>query len=478
MATGLRFQQTGLSAGGVPLLGAFELHLPQGVLTLLTGPNGAGKSSLLRWVANAPALAAEAGSATQKGGATSYLFAGELGLRAELLVFDQALYFAELFASSTQTHSHNRERVHQILARLGLLEWSDEKVGTLSSGQKVRLGLCGLLLANRRVWLLDEPLNALDAQSIELLASAIAEHLAGDGIVLMASHADVGLITQSQAGIGVQRYHIESGSLLLADCVPQKNEFQGDHLHNKIAKFNSPVVGVEATAAAFPSARGHFGMLFKREWSLVLGNPQSILWSALFHWMILTFFGLSLVRSDMDASRGAIWVSSILAILLLAKDWFTDDQRCGWMGLLTQTDTALDRPGILSAYWLSKVVLSIFIQMASVLPVALIAGVQFGLDGFQMLDLILSLALGLASAAPLLALISLMVLMTRGGAVLVYVLALPLLVPVMVFGLEGSQAQELGRSTLAPWSVLGSMACLGLLLGPWLGSRLMILIQE
>ena len=148
------------------------------------------------------------------------------------------------------------------------------------------------------------------------------------------------------------------------------------------------------------------------------------------------------------------------------------------MGLLKQVDKSSNRAGILSAYWVSKVLLSVVVQIASVLPVALLASIQFGLNAQQVIDLALSLSLGLAAAAPLLALVSLMVLMTRGGAVLVYVLALPMLVPVMVFGLEGSQAQELGRSTLAPWFVLGSMASLGLLLGPWLGRRLMILIQE
>lgn len=466
MPPGLRFNQPSLSAGGVPLLGAFDLYLPFGALTLLTGPNGAGKSSLLRWVAN--------NSSSE--GCNGYFFAGELGLRAELDVFDQASYFAELFSIQHRSDPdpdeyQQEERINQILTRVGLLNWSDEKVGTLSSGQKVRLGLCGLLLSNRHVWLLDEPLNALDTQSVELFASAIADHLNAGGVVLMASHADVGLLMQYQSDIHIHHYHIESGSLTLLEGLT-----------------TSDVIGPDSSVSAEkfevipPSTWGHFRILLQREWKLVLGNPQSILWSALFHWMILTFFSLSLIKSDLDASRGAIWVSSILAILLLAKDWFSDDQRCGWMGILTQTDMALKNAtaeaGVLPAYWLSKVMLSIFIQMASVLPVAFIAAVQFGLDGHQMIDLIFSLALGLAAAAPLLALVSLMVLMTRGGAVLVYVLALPLLVPVMVFGLEGSQAQELGRSTFAPWSVLGSIACLGLLLGPWLGRRLMILIQE
>lgn len=469
MPNGLSFQQAGLSTGGVPLLGAFDLHLPCGVLTLLTGPNGAGKSSLLRWVANQ--VLPDLGNRLPDSTVTDrYLFAGEFGLRAELDVIDQVLYFADLYQpwGTETTEAGRRQTVQSILNRLGLLDWADEKVGSLSSGQKVRLGLSGLLLSQCRLWLLDEPLNALDSQSVALLASEISAHLNAGGLVFMASHADVGLLTHHEASIRIQRYHIQSGHLVLQESTPAGGYGQVTPV--------APVTYAEGhqSSALFKS----FRMLIQREWNLVLGNPQSILWSALFHWMILTFFGLSLIKSDLNASRGAIWVSSILAVLLVAKDWFTDDQRCGWVGLLTQVDKSSNRSGILSSYWVSKVLLSIVVQIASVLPVALLAAIQFGLNVQQLFDLSLSLSLGLAAAAPLLALISLMVLMTRGGAVLVYVLALPMLVPVMVFGLEGSQAQELGRSTLAPWFVLGSMAGLGLLLGPWIGRRLMILIQE
>lgn len=472
MSQELRFQMPGLSAGGVPLLGALDLRLPAGVLTLLTGPNGAGKSSLLRSLANN----------VEPDGAHSYLFAGELGLRTELDVYSQAIYFAQLYGGQGVASKVLQEPDHggyskealvkKILESLGLWDWAEEKVGSLSSGQKVRLGLCGLLMSKATLWLLDEPLNALDAQSIELLAGEIATHLNDGGIVFMASHADIGLLTQYQATIQVQHYHIESGSLMPVGA--RSNSMLGTAQAHPFEK--QGIAGT--TASSLNSSLDNFGMLIQREWNLVLGDPQGILWAALFHWMILTFFGLSLIKSDTDISRAAIWVSSLLAVLLVAKDWFTDDQRCGWMGLLTQADRSNSRVGILSAYWVSKVLLSIVVQIAAVLPVALIAALQFGLNPSQVLDLTLSLSLGLAAAAPLLALVSLMVLMTRGGAVLVYVLALPMLVPVMVFGLEGSQAQELGRSPFAPWLVLASMACLGLLLGPWIARRLMILIQE
>lgn len=80
--------------------------------------------------------------------------------------------------------------------------------------------------------------------------------------------------------------------------------------------------------------------------------------------------------------------------------------------------------------------------------------------------------------APLLGVIALLVMLTRGGAVLVYLFALPLLVPVLIFGLEASQAADMGRSALAPLAVLFSLGLLACLLGPVVARRLIQLIQE
>ena len=91
---------------------------------------------------------------------------------------------------------------------------------------------------------------------------------------------------------------------------------------------------------------------------------------------------------------------------------------------------------------------------------------------------LISVLLAAALSAPLLGLIGLLVMLTRGGAVLVYLFALPLLVPVLIFGLEASQAADLGRSALAPLAVLFSLGLLACLLGPVVARRLIQLIQE
>ncbi len=65
----------------------------------------------------------------------------------------------------------------------------------LSQGQRRRIGLARLSLLPRPLWLLDEPVTALDAAGTELLARIVAGHLAKGGLAVAATHAPLGLPT-------------------------------------------------------------------------------------------------------------------------------------------------------------------------------------------------------------------------------------------------------------------------------------------
>ena len=74
------------------------------------------------------------------------------------------------------------------LARLGLAGLLDVPVRYLSTGQKKRAALARLIGQRAPVWLLDEPLNGLDGHAVELTEQLAAEHCAGGGVALIASH--------------------------------------------------------------------------------------------------------------------------------------------------------------------------------------------------------------------------------------------------------------------------------------------------
>lgn len=66
-------------------------------------------------------------------------------------------------------------------------------VRALSQGQKRRVALARLRLCTRRLWLLDEPLAALDAHAQSVLAGMVDRHLADGGVAVLTSHQPIGL---------------------------------------------------------------------------------------------------------------------------------------------------------------------------------------------------------------------------------------------------------------------------------------------
>ncbi len=83
--------------------------------------------------------------------------------------------------------------VEAVLENLYLAEIAEVPAGYLSAGQKRRLGLVRLLLAERPLWLLDEPTAALDVASQALLSGFMQRHLDGGGMLVAATHGPLGL---------------------------------------------------------------------------------------------------------------------------------------------------------------------------------------------------------------------------------------------------------------------------------------------
>ena len=184
-----------VSRAGRPVLSDLSFDLMAGQALRLQGRNGIGKTTLLRCLAGLqPALAGRVVMA-----ADSLAYAGHAdGVKLQLTVLENLRFWADIFGC------WDIERALQAF-ELGPL--SDRLAGTLSAGQRRRLGLARLLLTNRPLWLLDEPTVSLDDASVTLFAAAVYDHLQAEGAVLIASHIDLGLPAEVLA---LEPYRAES----------------------------------------------------------------------------------------------------------------------------------------------------------------------------------------------------------------------------------------------------------------------------
>jgi heme exporter protein A len=163
-----------------------SFRLGPGEALAVTGRNGAGKSTLIGAVAGLVQRHSGEISATGIGARTLaeslHLVGHRDGLKGSLSVAENLAFAAALLGEPALAPA-------EALARVALPGAATLPVAYLSAGQRRRVALARLLVARRPLWLLDEPLTALDAAAQALLAGIMAEHLAGGGLILAATHA-------------------------------------------------------------------------------------------------------------------------------------------------------------------------------------------------------------------------------------------------------------------------------------------------
>lgn len=165
----LRFASVTLRRNGRVLFEELDLEVGSGEALQIAGPNGSGKSSLIRLAAGL--LSAEAGRVERS----------PLALADDNLALDRELPLRRALRFWVHEPDH-------ALNTMGLTHLSEVPVRWLSSGQLKRATIARVAASEAPLWLLDEPLNALDAEGTTLLSQLIARHLETGGAVLAASH--------------------------------------------------------------------------------------------------------------------------------------------------------------------------------------------------------------------------------------------------------------------------------------------------
>ena len=155
----------------------------------LLGRNGAGKTTSIRILMDV--FPANSGEVLIDGKPIDYDKVGigylpeERGLYPKKLIIDQLVYFAELKGMSAKDAV---KAVDYWLARLGMTEYRNKRLDTLSKGNQQKIQLITALAHDPDIVILDEPFSGLDPVNAMLLKDVVKEQIAKGKIVLFSSH--------------------------------------------------------------------------------------------------------------------------------------------------------------------------------------------------------------------------------------------------------------------------------------------------
>ena len=170
-----------------------NLSLGVGKIILLKGKNGSGKTTLLKALLNL--IEPSSGAIYWKGkllkknlynffNHVTYI-ADRTSSLSKLSVQENIKIWKKIFFSNI-----SNSQVENILKTLKLDIYLDQKVYSLSFGETKKLEFLRLIIENKKIWILDEPLSNLDNESIDVIAQTFEDHRSKEGSIIFSSHQE------------------------------------------------------------------------------------------------------------------------------------------------------------------------------------------------------------------------------------------------------------------------------------------------
>ncbi|RTZ16379.1 cytochrome c biogenesis heme-transporting ATPase CcmA [Vibrio aquaticus] len=177
------------------LFESLSFTIDSGELVQIEGRNGTGKTTLLRIVTGLGDRDAGEISWCGENIETSrdqfhqdLLFLGhQTGVKRELTAYENLRFYLSIHSRQT----FDKSTIFEALTKVGLAGREDVPVGQLSAGQQRRVALARLWLSDHKLWILDEPLTAIDKQGVKVLESLFLKHAESGGIVMLTTHQDM-----------------------------------------------------------------------------------------------------------------------------------------------------------------------------------------------------------------------------------------------------------------------------------------------
>jgi heme exporter protein A len=178
------------------LFRGIDFTLSPGELLYVHGHNGSGKTTLLRTLCGL--ILQDEGEISWMGEniralredfSRDLLYLGHKnGIKGDLTGIENLR-----IASTLDGFDVSEREAWDALERIGLDGHEDLPAKVLSQGQHRRVALARLMVNKARLWVLDEPFNALDTGAVGLLQTVIRDHLDHEGMVVLTTHQEVPL---------------------------------------------------------------------------------------------------------------------------------------------------------------------------------------------------------------------------------------------------------------------------------------------
>lgn len=177
------------SFGETEVLHGISFSVESGRALGLLGRNGAGKTTTIRilmdvFKGNGGAITIDGNAFVPKDYQIGYL-PEERGLYPKKTVGEQLVYLAMLRGMSAK---QAKEQTKKWLSRMGVAEYEDRKLETLSKGNQQKVQLAQTLLCDPDIVILDEPFSGLDPVNAQILKDVIKEQIQDGKLVIFSSH--------------------------------------------------------------------------------------------------------------------------------------------------------------------------------------------------------------------------------------------------------------------------------------------------
>jgi heme exporter protein B len=452
-AVGVRIEIENLACrrSGRLVFERLSFSLGAGECLLVTGRNGAGKSSLLSILAGR--LAADAGSIRTEGIGERTLpealhLVGHRDALKSALTAEENLAFARGLLGEPALSPPDALRT------VGLEQVADLPVAYLSAGQRRRVALARLLVADRPLWLLDEPTAALDAAAQESLFGLMRAHLADGGLIIAATHTPLPLPDTKELRIGGQRPSPSRGGVGGGGESSHQPRFPKT-LEPPDPPPDAPIRGGALTRA--------FLALIARDLKVAARIGGSGALGLVFFLMMVTLVPFALGPDLNLLSRigpAILWLSAVLATLIGLDRLFQADEEDGSLDLLRSSPLPLELVVVakVTAHWLTTglplaLACPVFGLLVALPPLGMAAMVATLLVGTPALTFVGAVGAALTSTI-------------RRGGLIVAILVLPLMIPTLIFGVSAANAALGGTVAFAtPFLVLAALCLVAAVIG-------------